>query len=488
MSVIHILGGIKAEPKEVLEVEIEEITEDDLVDSENLDNNIETKSLITPSINIISKEEVLAEVNEANQKVVKTVAKEKEVTKRRLVKEPVSEQLILNYTSHNSNRVQEHELEIDEDGLYSCLYCSYRHEKKTYAMKHIVNRHRPKQKCPHCPFETITNKLMKVHMRKHDYPNRCKQCDFRTESRPEMIRHILESHQKFVCEKCPDGCGKCKLRNQTRCEFIDVYGLKSHILCVHTPAEQIDWFHCAQCDSKFKKKASLTKHIREVHSFSEYESCDVCNKKFSSRNRMIKHKHRVHKKKAFKCNQCDFSVFSKTCFINHMMRHGNLDEVEDLKCNVCNYTTKFESLLKAHMKKTHLSQRVQCEYCAFQTNNKNILKLHLISKHDRKDGPCYKCKHCDYQTHRLHTLRMHELKHKKPDELEYFYCYHCPFKATRKDNLKVHIFKHDAFRQRYICYICNYTANSKFLLIKHIDKHSRDTNGSESVKVKTSKK
>ena len=65
---------------------------------------------------------------------------------------------------------------------------------------------------------------------------------------------------------------------------------------------------CDICDSSFKSKKSLKRHITSVHEGKKSFKCDLCGTSFTRKPSLNIHVASVHEgKKPFRCNICDYS-------------------------------------------------------------------------------------------------------------------------------------------------------------------------------------
>ena len=90
---------------------------------------------------------------------------------------------------------------------------------------------------------------------------------------------------------------------------------------------------CGTCDSLFKTKQYLKKHIDSVHERKKHVKCNVCDASFVGKGELNRHVASVHEgKNNFKCNACDTS-FSQN---NQLSRHiaSVHDKRKPFKCNV----------------------------------------------------------------------------------------------------------------------------------------------------------
>ena len=73
---------------------------------------------------------------------------------------------------------------------------------------------------------------------------------------------------------------------------------------------------CDICNSSFKTKETLKRHIESVHDRKEPFKCIVCDVGFSQKHHLNAHKLSVHEgKKPFRCNICD-ACFTRTGDLN----------------------------------------------------------------------------------------------------------------------------------------------------------------------------
>ena len=68
----------------------------------------------------------------------------------------------------------------------------------------------------------------------------------------------------------------------------------------HDPAYQVRKFKCNQCDSDFKTKPDLNKHIKRLHmGLGKNYKCEECNKAYQRRSQLLVHMHYKHTKHMF---------------------------------------------------------------------------------------------------------------------------------------------------------------------------------------------
>ena len=73
---------------------------------------------------------------------------------------------------------------------------------------------------------------------------------------------------------------------------------------------------CLQCSSKFKRKFTLTRHIKSVHN-PEKIKCEHCESSFGRKDDLARHKRRKHTLQ--KCEECEFSTYKNHELGDHMM-------------------------------------------------------------------------------------------------------------------------------------------------------------------------
>ena len=98
----------------------------------------------------------------------------------------------------------------------------------------------------------------------------------------------LRLHKKNVHEGLK--VHKCVYCNK---DFSQLVALKVHINRLHEQKEKDE--KCHLCDSAFKMKYDLERHIAGVHNKNPYK-CDFCSKTFGFKGNLDKHMDRMHKK------------------------------------------------------------------------------------------------------------------------------------------------------------------------------------------------
>ncbi|KAL3275889.1 hypothetical protein HHI36_020626 [Cryptolaemus montrouzieri] len=106
-----------------------------------------------------------------------------------------------------------------------------------------------------------------------------------------------------------------------------------------------------------------------------------------------------------KCNICDYFAYRKVNLTNHThkfhMKKKNVS-IKDYNCSQCSYTTNQKFRFDRHVNTVHLEiKEHKCNQCDFATNYKYHLKIHVNSVHLRMKN--HRCGQCDYGTNRKIT-------------------------------------------------------------------------------------
>ena len=75
-------------------------------------------------------------------------------------------------------------------------------------------------------------------------------------------------------------------------------------------------FRCEICQSCYKQKSDLNKHIRTVHENEKPFKCEICHSCFGRKSNLNRHKKNVHEnEKPFKCENVKV-VLGKIVFLS----------------------------------------------------------------------------------------------------------------------------------------------------------------------------
>jgi len=180
--------------------------------------------------------------------------------------------------------------------------------------------------CNSCKRHFINEKQMKNHECAH---LQCDLCDAKFMRIRNLEVHMKghEGHELFPCDKCE---GLFLLRK--RC--------LRHMRTAHDPAYQVRKFKCNQCDSDFKNKPDLNKHIKRLHmGLGKNFKCEECNKAYQRRSQLLVHMHYKHTKHMFvkKCPDCDLELLS----------HGEYKAHREMRCKVLKKKSQVEESVSA---------------------------------------------------------------------------------------------------------------------------------------------
>ena len=334
---------------------------------------------------------------------------------------------------------------------------------------------------------------------KEYFPFKCESCDsiFRFESK--LNRHKEEVHIKTLLI-CPS--------NDCNQEFETTIRLMSHKKECH---KDLFPFHCIvdTCDSIFRYKAELVRHLLEVH--KKWIKCPTigCNYETDQRIELRVHQQKCHQKKSikkFKCSHesCGSSFVTSSRLKRHLsevhmnerrficdhpncgkgFKTGNALKVHKIihsdetpfKCEFigCNYNSKSVHRLKLHQKNHSKDRPFVCEFegCVERFKNKSTLQSHM-NTHSNESPVVCPVDGCG-KYFRPHTMRAHVLMHSK----EVIYCDWpgCHYETKGQNKLRQHKKMSHSSEKNFVCDWddCQKRFKTNYHLNLHYKSHTND--------------
>ena len=87
---------------------------------------------------------------------------------------------------------------------------------------------------------------------------------------------------------------------------------KSDLFSIELPEKHEDWYHCKQCEVKFRVKQGLESHVEKIHR-EKIDVCNICEKSFNNKN----------KSESNVCNECEKKFGYKTHIKDPIEKHHN---------------------------------------------------------------------------------------------------------------------------------------------------------------------
>ena len=103
----------------------------------------------------------------------------------------------------------------------------------------------------------------------------------------------------------------------------------------------------------------------------------------------------------FDCDKCQSQFKNKSCLRRHLR---SKHEGVKYTCSQCEYQAMRQEYLKTHIQVIHEGVKYPCNHCEYQATDKSNLSKHIKSKHE---GVKYSCEYCDLQYTELSTLKKH---------------------------------------------------------------------------------
>ena len=188
-------------------------------------------------------------------------------------------------------------------------------------------------------------------------------------------------------------------------------------------------FKCSNCESTFKRKKYLTRHVRSVHEGSEVLDCPKCESIFKHKHNLSRHIKEKHEGVTYSCDSCSY----KATHMSSLKRHqAAIHEGVRHACDTCSFATTQPGNLRRHQDVMHRDARYT-EDCCLDAEKRGDIKSHREFIHG---DVRYPCDQCDYKASKRSNLVSH--KRSKHDGVRYF-CDSCDYSATRLGYMKAHI-------------------------------------------------
>ena len=295
-----------------------------------------------------------------------TPIQEPSSTKEYLVKEEISDEMVLQRALSKQNK----------GNLKSsiCGICSKTIKNKRFR-GHVESH--------------IKSKLTWYHMEKQKgLKHMCDECGNCFTHSIILKAHIKDRHsgKTYLCDKCDFTCNgpsyKLVIHKKIK------HGLSSYIcpLCTFKSTSDTELEQHKQTNHQ-NQMAAISKNYKHEKARKEREAkmvfiCKICQGTFKSRQLLGLHIQSDHKGIRYKCNvgDCKFSGKQRGSLTNHINSiHLRIKH----RCKICEYQAGQTSLLRTHMIMKHNMETNSCNSCSFRCQDIKRMQKHVLQMHHK---------------------------------------------------------------------------------------------------------
>ena len=193
---------------------------------------------------------------------------------------------------------------------------------------------------------------------------------------------------------------------------------------------------CHNCNTKYKTKATLQRHMKKTHSddIPDDFCCSLCNEKFVSKSGLAIHTARQHEDNSLQCKICDITFKRRQTLKRHMHNNHSEKSPDDILSfdqketdHSVVETNKYDEN-DGNIMSTDNTETVLCPECNFTTpisEGKDELYLHIAEIHMEDEllsevfrvfsGGGNKCAECHEEVEAEYEMKEHIIiKHQWP--------------------------------------------------------------------------
>lgn len=170
------------------------------------------------------------------------------------------------------------------------------------------------------------------------------------------------------------------------------------------------------------------------------------------------------------CPICSKQLKSTQTLKKHMANEHSAKK-EIFKCDLCDYKTPKNGLLRRH-KKVHIGEQTKkCTHCSAIFKTSIMLETHIFNEHTI-DFSGTTCSHCSKVYPTKASFRQH-IKLSHPETLpgyvadRQFECYICRKPSSSEMRLRQHLYTHNQSK-KFLCAQCGYTTHNSHLYQTHM--------------------
>ena len=256
-------------------------------------------------------------------------------------------------------------------GNFHCELCDYQTAQKRNLRRHVEAVHDKIKRfaCKYCRIKVSRKEHLEKHVEvvhKGLKNFKCEKCDYKTAWKKELVNHVNGVHNNIYI-----ACEHCDYKTSRKICF-QLHMKRHHVITEQNSSEgrKLKNDECSQL-SEFNKdfnsdqypfrthqKSYLEKHVevKTLKGHVEYAKelgkqfpCVECDYKAPTRYYLKKHVENDHEKCI--CGQCDNEgpeawIVQDDTKVPHK-------KTQDLKCDICDYTTSKKGCLQIHMRMHH---------------------------------------------------------------------------------------------------------------------------------------